>query len=180
MTNIKLNRDNKKMTRSLTFPTFSQSTQSTPSAQLIGMKIFPSMNWIPTSSKPSKKVTHLSIPSANAIKATKATRFAMMLRIKAVPWDAPLLAASSNEESVLKDNKVNIFPYFFLVRLTIFQLECCPRQFLFLQFRGKKVLRRTAKPALPWQMLWSSVVLQLQRKYKPQEQYQTRSQILTP
>lgn len=47
-------------------------------------------------------VTHFNIPSANATKATKATRLAMMFSIRLIPCPAPLEAASSIEESVLK------------------------------------------------------------------------------
>lgn len=47
-------------------------------------------------------VTHFNIPSANATKATNATRFAMMFRIRLIPCPAPFEAASSTEESDLK------------------------------------------------------------------------------
>lgn len=47
-------------------------------------------------------VTHFNIPSANATKATNATRLAMIFRIRLIPCPAPLDAASSTEESVLK------------------------------------------------------------------------------
>lgn len=86
----------------MTFPIASQSFQSTPIAQLTGIKIFPSTNWISTSVKPTKVVAHLNIPSAKEMNATNATRFAIMLRIKLVPRDAPLEAASSKDESALK------------------------------------------------------------------------------
>lgn len=86
----------------ITFPIASQSSHSTPSAQLTGMKIFPRINSIPMSLYPSRKVIHLTVASAKAKNAINPTRFAMMLRINAIPFFAPFEAASRIEESDLK------------------------------------------------------------------------------
>ena len=62
---------------------------------------------MPTFSKPTKVVAQIKMLSTNEIKATKATRLAIMLRIKLMPREAPFDAASRSDESVLEQTELN-------------------------------------------------------------------------
>ena len=87
-------------------PTYLLSSHGTPRMYASGRKMVPKMPSNDRSSCPTKNPNQDKRPLINAMKETKAIKFAIMPKIKEVAALAPLVAASRTDESFLY-NKSN-------------------------------------------------------------------------